>query len=159
MPVEAGEIVVRPLNELDIEAITRIDERVSGSYRPQFWESRIAYYLRRDPEASRVAEVEGRVVGFMLADLRGGEFGLEETSGWIERFGVDPDYRGRGLGRKLFDALIEHFRSVGARRLRTLVDSRQQETASFLTALGFAPSSLTALEMPLAQGAGSEAKK
>jgi hypothetical protein len=34
----------------------------------------------------------------MLGDLRV-EFGLEEPSGWIERFGIDPDFRGRDLGR------------------------------------------------------------
>jgi ribosomal protein S18 acetylase RimI-like enzyme len=154
MPVEAQEVLVRPLTELDIEAITRIDERVGGQYRPGFWEDRVAYYIRRDPEASRVAEVEGKVVGFMLADLRGGEFGLEETSGWIERFGVDPDYRGRGVGRRLFDALNDHFREAGAARLRTFVDSRQAETAQFLHALGFQPSALEALEMPVGNGAG-----
>ncbi len=149
MAVRVGEIVVRPLSELDIESITRIDEKVTGLYRPQFWENRIAYYLRRDPENSRVAEVDGRVVGFMLADLRGGEFGLEETSGWIERFGVDPEFRGRGLGRRLFDELAAQFRATGATRLRTLVDSSSGETAGFLKSVGFSPSRLEALEMAL----------
>ncbi len=149
MPVEAQELLVRPLTELDIDAISRIDAKVTGEYRPAFWEDRVAYYLRRDPESSRVAELDGKVVGFMLADMRGGEFGLEERSAWIERFGVDPDIRGKGVGRKLFDSLKEHFKSSGAKRLRTFVDARQAETARFLTAVGFEPSELTALEMSL----------
>ena len=134
---------------MDLESITRIDEKVGGSYRPDFWESRITYYIRRDPESCRVAEVDGKVVGFMLADVRGGEFGLEETSAWLERFGVDPTYRGLGVGKRLFDALVEHFRSLGCERLRTLSDKRQAEADGFLRALGFAPSPLTPLEMPL----------
>jgi ribosomal protein S18 acetylase RimI-like enzyme len=149
MPVDATDLVVRPLSDLDIDAISRIDARCTGTYRPEFWEERIAYYLRRDPEASRVAELDGRVVGFMLADVRGGEFGLEETSGWIERFGVDPDVRGKGVGRKLFAALVEYFQGVGAHRLRTFVDTSQAETAQFLGAVGFGKSALTALEMKL----------
>jgi len=149
MPVEAAEVTVRPLADVDIEAITRIDEKVTGTYRPDFWEDRVAYYLRRDPEASRVAELDGRVVGFMLADVRGGEFGIEETSGWIERFGVDPAIRGKGIGRKMFDALVTHFKGVGAHRVRTFVDTRQTETATFLKAVGFGPSALTALEISL----------
>jgi ribosomal protein S18 acetylase RimI-like enzyme len=149
MPVEAPEVTIRPLSDVDIDAITRIDEKVTGRYRPDFWEDRVAYYLRRDPEASRVAELGGRVVGFMLGDLRGGEFGLEETSGWIERFGVDPAVRGQGIGRKLFDALAGHFKASGALTLRTFVDTRQAETATFLEAVGFVPSALTALEHPL----------
>src|SRR5262245_44583209 len=152
MPQTTEEVTIRPLADVDIDAITRIDEKVTGTYRPDFWENRVAYYLRRDPEASRVAEIDGEVVGFMLGDVRGGEFGLEETSGWIERFGVDPAQRGKGLGRKLFDELAEYFRSAGAERLRTLVDTRQGETEKFLRALGFENSSLTALERPLGDG-------
>ena len=150
LTVETSEIVVRPLTELDIESITRIDEKVGGTYRPDFWEDRVAYYLRRNPEASRVAEIDGNVIGFMLADLKGGEFGLEETSGWVERFGVDPAFRGRGVGKRLFAALQEHFREAGAERLRTLVDARRQDQKGFLESLGFGPSHMTALELPLA---------
>ncbi|MEO6463670.1 MAG: GNAT family N-acetyltransferase [Candidatus Eisenbacteria bacterium] len=149
MAVEASNLVVRPLADTDIEAITRIDEKVGGAYRPDFWEDRVAYYLRRDPESSRVAEIAGVVVGFMLGDVRGGEFGLEERSGWIERFGVDPAHRGRGVGREMFDALAAHFRGLGAAKLRTFVDSSQAENAKFLAAVGFGPSRLTALEKPL----------
>jgi ribosomal protein S18 acetylase RimI-like enzyme len=149
MAVEASNLVVRPLSDTDIEAITRIDEKVGGVYRPEFWEDRVAYYLRRDPESSRVAEIAGQVVGFMLGDVRGGEFGLEERSGWIERFGVDPGHRGHGVGRKLFDALADHFKSLGAAKLRTFVDSSQVDNAKFLAAVGFGPSRLTALEKTL----------
>lgn len=149
MAISAPDVVVRPLSDTDIESITRIDEKVGGTYRPEFWENRVAYYLRRDPESSRVAEIDGQVVGFMLGDVRGGEFGLEETSGWIERFGVDPAQRGKGIGRKLFDALVLHFRSSGAKSLRTFVDASQADNAKFLAALGFGPSRLTALEKTL----------
>ena len=149
MPVEAPDVTIRPLSDVDIDAITRIDEKLTGHYRPEFWESRVAFYQRRDPESSRVAERGGQVVGFMLADLRAGEFGLEETSAWIERFGVDPAERGKGIGRKLFATLAEHFKGAGAQTVRTFVDRRQAENASFLEAVGFVPGELTALEMPL----------
>ena len=141
---------VRPLDELDIGAIVRIDERISGVYRPEIWERRVTYYLRRDPECSQVAEVDGRVVGFMLADLRGGEFGLEENSGWIERFGIDPEHRGRDLGKQMFAAIVQHLRTRGAATVRTLVDTRDAPVAGFLGALGFAPSPLQPLEYRIA---------
>ena len=147
--------VVRPLDELDIGSIVRIDERITGRYRPDFWEQRIGYYLRRDPESSQVAEVDGQVVGFMLGDVRVGEFGLEEPSGWIERFGIDPEYRGRDLGRLLFDTLIAHFRAAGVTRVRTMVDQKDETVAGFLEALGFAPSPMVALEMQVSnEGVG-----
>ena len=88
---------IRPMNELDIEGICRIDEKITGRYRPEVWEQRAAYYIRRDPDSSQVAEVDGRVVGFMLGEVRGGEFGLEEPTGWVEFFGVDPSSREKGV--------------------------------------------------------------
>jgi ribosomal protein S18 acetylase RimI-like enzyme len=138
---------IRSLSELDIARIVAIDERLSGVYRPEVWERRVMYYLRRDPDASQVAEMGGKVVGFMLSDLRGGEFGLEETSGWIERFGVDPDFQGRSIGRRLFEAVVEHLKRQGATTVRTLVEKNDSELAMFLRAVGFKDAPLTALEM------------
>ena len=140
---------IRPLDELDIGSIVRIDERITGQYRPEVWERRVGYYLRRDPDSSQVAEVEGKVVGFMLGDVRAGEFGLEEPSGWVERFGIDPDFRGRDLGKQLFAAICAHFRESGAGVVRTLMDGRDAQVAGFLEALGFENSSLKALERRL----------
>jgi ribosomal protein S18 acetylase RimI-like enzyme len=149
MPGTQAQTRIRPLDELDISAIVRIDERISGAYRPDVWERRVGYYLRRDPGASQVAEADGKVVGFMLGDLRAGEFGLEEPSGWIERFGIDPDHRGHDLGRRMFEAMVAHFRAGGARTVRTLVDRSDAGLTGFLGALGLAPSPLEALEMRL----------
>ena len=140
---------IRALDELDIGAIVKIDERITGIYRPEVWERRVGYYLRRDPESSQIAELDGRVVGFMLGDVREGEFGIEEPSGWIERFGIDPDYRGRDLGRQLYSAIRRHFEERGATMVRTLVDERDGSVAGFLAALGLVPSPLKALEMRL----------
>ena len=145
---------VRPLDELDIGRIVAIDERITGQYRPEIWERRVAYYLRRDPESSQVAEVDGKVVGFMLGDVRAGEFGIEEPSGWIERFGIDPEYRGRDIGKQMFEAIVAHFRSQDATAVRTLVDLKDAGVAGFLKAVGFAPSALQALELRLADEAG-----
>ena len=147
---------IRSLSELDIARIVAIDERLTGVYRPEVWERRVMYYLRRDPDASQVAEMGGKVVGFMLSDLRGGEFGLEETSGWIERFGVDPDFQGRSIGRKLFEAVVEHLKRQGATTVRTLVEKKDSELATFLRAVGFKDAPLTALEMRIGLSAAKD---
>jgi ribosomal protein S18 acetylase RimI-like enzyme len=146
MPEVTTDVRIRPLDELDLDGIVRIDERISGEYRPAIWEQRVMFYTRRDPGASQVAVADGRVVGFMLGDCRAGEFGLEAPSGWIERFGIDPDYRGRDLGRKLFEAICTHFRAEGATSVRTLVDGNDPGLTGFLKAIGFGDSPLVALE-------------
>jgi ribosomal protein S18 acetylase RimI-like enzyme len=142
-------VSIRPLDELDISDIVRIDERILGTYRPEVWERRIGYYLRRDPETSVVALLDGRVVGFMLGEVRSGEFGLEEPTGWVEVLGVDPECRGQAVGRRMADAILEHFRTKGARSVRTLVDEENGELCGFFGSLGFEPSSLRAFTRPI----------
>lgn len=142
----ADDVRIRPLTELDIEGICRIDERIGGRYRPEVWEQRVVYYMRRDPDSSQVAEHDGKVVGFMMGEVRGGEFGLEEPTGWIEFFGVDPDARGRAIGRRLCESLLAHFRERGAQVARTMVASRDEDIEGFLRAMGFADAPLVALE-------------
>jgi len=143
----ASDIRIRPLSELDISRIVSIDERLTGVYRPEVWARRVGYYLRRDPESCPVAEFEDKVVGFMFSDVRGGEFGLEETTGWIERFGVDPDYQGRSIGRRLFEAVKTHMVQNEVITIRTLVDKNDSDLAAFLRAVGFDNAPLQALEL------------
>ena len=149
MPEVTAAARIRPLDELDLSGIVRIDEKITGIYRPEVWEQRVMFYTRRDPGASQVAEIDGRIVGFMLGDCRAGEFGLEEPSGWIERFGIDPDFRGKDLGRRMFDPICAPFRAEGANRVRTLVDRNDAALTGFLKAIGFGDSPLTALERPI----------
>jgi ribosomal protein S18 acetylase RimI-like enzyme len=142
MTETAAGIRIRPLDELDISDIVAIDEKIGGRYRPEVWERQISYYLRRAPEASVVAEVDGKVAGFMLGEIRFGEFGLEEPAGWIEVLGVDPAHRGKAIGRHLAEAVLEHFRSQGVHSVRTLVDEEREDIRHFFSSLGFEASTL-----------------
>jgi len=135
-------VKVRSLDTVDIGDVVAIDEKISGEYRPDVWDRRIAYYLRRDPDAALVAELEGRVVGFMLGEVRAGEFGLEEPTGWIEVLGVDPEVRGKAIGRRLAEAMLAHFRTMDAVKVRTLVDDDMPDIAGFFRSLGFEPATL-----------------
>jgi len=135
-------IQIRSLSELHLDDIVRIVEKTRHSYQPDLWEDRVTYYLRRDPESSVVAEVDGRVVGFMLGDVRAGEFGIEEPSGWIEVSGVAPGFAGRGVGRALADAMLARYRERGVRQVRTMVDAGMPEVERFFKQVGFEPDSL-----------------
>ncbi len=135
-------IQVRALSELDLQDIVRIGEKTRSVYQPDLWEDRVTYYLRRDPEGSVVAESGGRVVGFMLGDVRAGEFGIEEPSGWIEVIGVDPEFAGRGVGTALAAEMLARYRSRGIRRVRTMVDEAMPQVERFFVRTGFAPDSL-----------------
>jgi ribosomal protein S18 acetylase RimI-like enzyme len=142
MSVLSPPVTVRSLTEVDLDGIVRIAEKTRGRYEPDLWEDRVTYYLRRAPEGSLVAESDGEVVGFMLGDVRAGEFGLEEKSGWIEVLGVDPDAGGRGVGRALADEMLARYRRAGVRKVRTMVDQSMPEVEAFFARLGFEPDTL-----------------
>lgn len=141
----AATVRVRPLDELDLTEVVRIVEMTGGGYDPRFWEDRVAAWLRRDPEGALVAEVDGAVAGFMLGEVRRGEFGFAEPTGWIEVLGVDPQHRGKAVGRALAEALFAHFRAQGAAAVRTLVEESRPELVSFFATLGFEPAPIRPL--------------
>ena len=93
-------IYVRNLEKRDLPAIVSMEERQTGVARPDYWEKRIEISEAIRPHwASLVAELDNRVVGFVLGRAGEFEFGLPGTVAWIEIIGVDPAYRRRGLLR------------------------------------------------------------
>ena len=107
-----GKVKIRVLDESDLDAVVEIDKKVLGKERRAFWKRKIAY-AGIYPRPALVAEFEGKVVGFILGYVSGWEFGVPDTVGWIDTLGVDPTYQRLGIGRALFNALIEIFKSSG----------------------------------------------
>ena len=103
---------IRVLDENDLDAVVGIDKRVVGKERRDFWKRKIAY-AGIYPRPALVAEIEGKVVGFILGYVSGWEFGVPDTIGWIDTLGVDPAYQRRGIGKALFNELLEIFKRSG----------------------------------------------
>ncbi len=76
--------------------------------------------------------LDGKVVGFMLGEVRSGEFGLEEPTGWIEVLGGRSRAPRPAIGRQMAEAILRHFREQGAHSVRTLVDEGMGRNPSFL---------------------------
>lgn len=129
-------INIRPLNVRDIDALMKIDEKITGKPHTSFWESKVASYLEREPGACLAAVVDDRVVGFILGDIRGWEFAIPLT-GWIEVIGVDKDYQGKGIGRALIDALIEYFRQNNIEFVQAMINWNDGDLIDYLRSMGF----------------------
>src|SRR3990170_3089958 len=108
----SNEVKIRILDENDLDSVVHIDNRVLGKERRDFWKRKIAY-AGIYPRPALIAEVDGKVVGFILGYVSGWEFGVPDTVGWIDTLGVDPAFQRRGIGRQLFNALIEIFKKSG----------------------------------------------
>jgi ribosomal protein S18 acetylase RimI-like enzyme len=84
-----------------------------------------------------VAEIDNRVVGFVLGRAGELEFGLPGTVAWIEMIGVDPAFRRRGVARALVEKFAESAEDHGIRTIFTLITSNQTDIQQFFSRLGF----------------------
>ena len=138
-------VTVRRMRTQDAEAVLRIDEKITGRPHEAQWESKIIEHLSNNPLGCLVAEVGGKVVGFILGDIRGWEFAIPK-SGWIEIVGVDPAYHGKGVARALIEKLHVYFRNHNVERVMTMVNWNDGGLVSFFRALGFERSEFIILE-------------
>lgn len=83
------------------------------------------------------AEVDGKLQGFVLADIRPWEFGRRAHVGWIIALGVHPDAQGKGLGKMLGERVLEQFQRLGVTRIQTIVEPETSELEPYFKALGF----------------------
>jgi ribosomal protein S18 acetylase RimI-like enzyme len=84
-----------------------------------------------------VAEIDNRVVGFVLGRAGDFEFGLPGTIAWIEIIGVDPAYRGQGIAQQLVGQFAESAEDHGIKTIFTLISNSQDEMQQFFSRLGF----------------------
>ena len=111
---------------------------MTGVARPGYWEKKIEIAEAIRPHwTSLVAEVDNRVTGFILGRAGELEFGLPGSVAWIEIIGVDPAYRGQGIGRSLIEKFAESAEDHGIRNIFTLVDHSNSEIERFFNQLGF----------------------
>ena len=142
-------VKIRALNAEDLDAIVEIDERVLGEDRKNYWERKLKLTNSKSSQVSLVAEVEGEVVGFILGDVSGWEFGVPETIGWMDTIGVDPAYQKRGIAKALAHELIKNLKEIGVRTIYTLVSWDDWDLLQFFHAMGFTRGDMINLELKI----------
>ncbi len=143
-------VPVRAIEPSDLEAVVAIDERLLGQTRKDYWRTRFDIAALRPPWMSSVAELDGRVVGFLFGWVGESEFGIAGRTGWIDLIGVDPAYRGRGVGQALLDRFVSGGRELrGIAKVATLIDLGQAEIREFFVRRGFRHGPMVQLERNL----------
>jgi GNAT superfamily N-acetyltransferase len=134
------EVSLRKLDKNDLHTIVDIEERVSGIARPNYWAKRIELSEATQPHwASIVAEIENRVVGFLVGGSSEVEFGLLEPVAWIHIVGIDPVYQAQGVGRALIEEFTAWADYHGVKTIFTLIDNTNTEMEDFFNRVGFVP--------------------
>ena len=128
---------IRPLTVEDLDAIVEIDRKVLGQARRDYWRTEMKLPIPPYPRSGLAAELEGKVIGFILGEVSGWEFGVPETVGWISTIGVDPDYQHRGVARRLSQEFTKNLKAIGVRVVYTLVNWSDWDLLKFYRAMGF----------------------
>jgi ribosomal protein S18 acetylase RimI-like enzyme len=142
-------VEIRALKAEDLDAIVKIDEMVLGESRKDYWERRLALLNNKFSQISLVAELHGGVVGFILGDVSGWEFGVPETIGWMDTIGVDPAYQKRGIATVLARELIKNLKALGVKTIYTLVSWNDWDLLQFFHAMGFTRGDMINLELKI----------
>ncbi len=132
----AKEIKTRKIRPEDVREIIAIQESLIKKKVSRRWVQMVEDHLRRYEGIGFVASKNTHVVGFIIGEVKGEGFGLEQ-SGWIEIVGVHPTQMGTGIGHSLAQKLFEFFKSRGVRDVYTAVRWDAVDMVSFFKSLGF----------------------
>ena len=143
-------VLVRTLDERDLDAIVRIDASATGRPRREYYKDKVQQSLTGSRlRTSLVAEVDGGVVGFLMAQTYYGEFGQPEPTVVIDSLGVHKDFQGKHVGAALMRQFLMNARALGVSRLRTEVGWNEVDLIRFFDHHGFKHGGRLVLEADL----------
>jgi len=142
---------VRTLALSDLDAVARIDARLTGRDRREYIREKLDEALIDAAiHVSLIAEKEGTTAGFLMATADHGDFGRTEPVAVIDTIGVDPNLAHRGVGHALLSQLFLNLRALRIERVETVVGMNNVDLLGLLSAVGFRPSERLAFVKPLA---------
>jgi len=145
-------VLVRTARSADLDAIVSIDAAAVGRRRERFLALKLNQALADTGIAiSLVGELDDHVVGFALARLYYGEFGVVEPAAVLDVVGVHPDYRGRHVAAALVDQLRMNLLGLGIPTLQTEVSWGQPDLITFFQHEGFTIAPRLCLDLDLAR--------
>lgn len=141
---------MRAVQRADLDQVIAIDAGVTGLEKRKYWASVYRRYGsgERSEQQFLVAIDQGRVVGFIIGEVRDWEFG-SPPCGWVFAIDVLPQARLGGIGTRLLETISAAFRRAGVRKLRTMLARDNPLILSFFRSQGMMAGPLISLEMDL----------
>jgi ribosomal protein S18 acetylase RimI-like enzyme len=145
------DINVRVIRKEDFEALVDIDAQVFGSRRPEYYERKIHAALNKTGRVvtSLVAEVGGKIVGFIMGEVFLGEFGIPESTATIDTLGVHPEFQRRGIADKLMQEFLSNLKAADVKTVQTRINWNDWGLLRFFEKMGFSPAKVINLELKL----------
>jgi ribosomal protein S18 acetylase RimI-like enzyme len=131
-----GKILIRNMRKQDVHEVSRIHSAITKIPSRLDFKPIVAEAAKKSPNASLVAEIKGKVVGFMISYITAGNFGTDKVA-WIALFGVDPQYMGQEIGKSLAKGIFDYYQEKGVKKIYTSVRWDSTDILSFFKTLGF----------------------
>lgn len=142
-------VTVRMANAGDLEQVIALDAKITGLAKPDYWGDLFKRFRRRRRERYiLIAQTKGRMVGFIMGEVRAWEFG-SPPCGWIFAVNVEPDTRLSGIATTLYDAIQDKFRQAGVTKIRTMLARDDTVIMSFFRSQGMMAGPYIQLEADL----------
>lgn len=152
-PAASGpQVLVRSVRMGDLAAVTAIDAQITRLRKPDYWAEIYRRYGagRRQQRFFLVAEAAGKIVGFVIGEVRDWEFGSPRC-GWVFAISVRAGARLSGVGSRLLAAICDGFRRIGVTKVRTLLARDNHLILSFFRSQGMMAAPFIPLELDLDQ--------
>jgi ribosomal protein S18 acetylase RimI-like enzyme len=126
-------LVIRQVTSSDTDSLLSFWAQAGENHsRPLDSAQLIEALLLRDAESLFIADLNGRIVGTVIA-------GWDGWRAHLYRLAVAPDLRGRGIARQLLSRAEERLRTFGAVRFEAMVWSDNDTGSATWFALGYQP--------------------
>jgi ribosomal protein S18 acetylase RimI-like enzyme len=143
-------VMIRSLTRQDLDPVVRIDQKITGRNHRDFFQRKFQEVLfESGVRISLVAEIDGMVVGFMMARVDFGEFGRTASEAVIDMLGVAKAFRSQQVGHALLSQLLANLSSLQVESVRSEVEWNNFGLLGFLESCGFVPSQRLALSCKL----------
>jgi predicted N-acetyltransferase YhbS len=130
------DLLIRKVRIGDAAVIGRIQEKITKSTIETDFKQIINEHLRSDDDVSLVAEIDGKIVGYMISYIMYAGFGLDKSA-WIATLGVEPKLMGHGIGKRLAEKILQIYEEKGIKHIFTSVSWDSVDLLSFFKTLGF----------------------
>ncbi|MDP2729842.1 MAG: GNAT family N-acetyltransferase [Dehalococcoidales bacterium] len=100
----------------------------------------ITYRLNQSgcsPQSVVLTCQQDNVIGYCWTELAGQEEEDDRRTGRISMMGTDPDYRGKGVGKRVIMAGLKYLKDRNARVAELTVDSENRPARALYRSLGF----------------------
>jgi ribosomal protein S18 acetylase RimI-like enzyme len=141
-------VKLRILTLKDLDDVTEIDYSLLGKKRREYWETRLER-METSGVPSLAAEISGKMIGFILGNASGWEYGIPDNIAWIDTLGVIKEHQSKGIAKLLFTEMSSMFKKVGVDTIYVFVNWRDWDLLQFFDKMGFQRGDMINLELKL----------